>query len=551
MRRSIILFLVALVLLVLPVSAWATDAYMSPSGSGSACTSGSPCATFSAAFSVVTGGATVHMAAGTYTGAGMAISYSHRPPSGSSGNFTKIVATGGPGTVIIDGQGTVNLLDGFNAIWAGISYIWFDGISWVRSSDQVLGVAAGAAANNRNSTYMKYTRCGFQNYVYPSYASYVLLEDCWITGMGSYAVNAFTCDHVVLRRVVTRIDNGVAVSNYPSANIMDYDSDYFEAQNVISIDEDTNYWTGSTYGTYGGLTFRHNNNINGTDYSATHAAQRGAIVLNCKIRDNMGSFGAELSWGTEAVATVENSIYYDGINGSWTDSGAPSSLSFNHNTYGLHSMTGSCSGCGGSTYGVYTGSTSVGDVSNSLFFNLTGTALNQVKSSNYNWFYGNTSNKGSVGSSAGDITSPNPTTAYLKYLPRMESGAPTGNDGKAIGAEVIWKYGVDGTFHGDAGYATLRNAANGYGGTSDQLWPWPYEDIIKTFFLTYGTGGSSPSNARGFTAGTSKDGSSQTLTKYIWEYLGNQIPGNIYASGSGGGSTSTLQGVSMSGGSTR
>jgi hypothetical protein len=34
--------------------------------------------------------------------------------------------------------------------------------------------------------------------------------------------------------------------------------------------------------------------------------------------------------------------------------------------------------------------------------------------------------------------------------------------------------------------------------------------------------------ARGFAAGNSMDGSAQTLTKYVWEYLGNQIPCEIY-----------------------
>jgi MYXO-CTERM domain-containing protein len=35
--------------------------------------------------------------------------------------------------------------------------------------------------------------------------------------------------------------------------------------------------------------------------------------------------------------------------------------------------------------------------------------------------------------------------------------------------------------------------------------------------------------ARGFATGTSRDGSPQTLTKYIWEYLGNPIPDEVYA----------------------
>jgi MYXO-CTERM domain-containing protein len=43
-----------------------------------------------------------------------------------------------------------------------------------------------------------------------------------------------------------------------------------------------------------------------------------------------------------------------------------------------------------------------------------------------------------------------------------------------------------------------------------------------------GYAGGGAAGARGFCAGTSQDGTPQTLTKYIWEYLGNPIPAEIY-----------------------
>lgn len=48
-------------------TAWATDAYVSTTGSGSACTSGSPCGTITAAAAVVTAGGFVNVAPGTYS----------------------------------------------------------------------------------------------------------------------------------------------------------------------------------------------------------------------------------------------------------------------------------------------------------------------------------------------------------------------------------------------------------------------------------------------------------------------------------------------------
>jgi hypothetical protein len=95
------------------------------------------------------------------------------------------------------------------------------------------------------------------------------------------------------------------------------------------------------------------------------------------------------------------------------------------------------------------------------------------------------------------------------------------------GAVIIKRYGTDGTFYGESGYNTL---------TSSNLWPFPGEDAIKMVFAEQLStpSGYTPANnvsARGFAAGTSMDGSPQTFTKYIWEYLGNRIPATVYPSG--------------------
>jgi hypothetical protein len=135
--------------------------------------------------------------------------------------------------------------------------------------------------------------------------------------------------------------------------------------------------------------------------------------------------------------------------------------------------------------------------------------------SDYNGAYGNNSNKMAYGSH--NVTS----DPGILYPVRIEDGSAydgVASDGGDIGATILKKYGKDGTFYGETGYSTLTN---------NNLWPWPNEGKIKTAFsLDYG----STTETRGFcSANKQLDGINEiTLTSYIWEYLGNQMPENIY-----------------------
>ena len=85
----------------------------------------------------------------------------------------------------------------------------------------------------------------------------------------------------------------------------------------------------------------------------------------------------------------------------------------------------------------------------------------------------------------------------------------------SVGAVIRYRYGVDGTRYGEAGYNTL---------TSTPLWPWPNEDRIKQEMCVRS------GETRGFcNPGTRLDGVHPvTLTSYIWEFLGHPIPTDIY-----------------------
>lgn len=128
----------------------------------------------------------------------------------------------------------------------------------------------------------------------------------------------------------------------------------------------------------------------------------------------------------------------------------------------------------------------------------------------------------SGGNSAGDrchywnTTSPGGTNVITTdpqqlYIVRVEDGTPgdgTGQGSTDRGATMVKRY-VDRSL------------------TTDNLWPWPNETRIRDDFRT--DFGLTANEKRGFAAdGTDAWGQAHTLTRYIWQYLGNQIPSGIY-----------------------
>jgi hypothetical protein len=73
----------------------------------------------------------------------------------------------------------------------------------------------------------------------------------------------------------------------------------------------------------------------------------------------------------------------------------------------------------------------------------------------------------------GCMTSDPLADGSLKYIVRIEDGSPlkgTGLGGTDYGANIIYRYGADDSFWGEAGYNSL---------TETPLWPWPNEAQIK------------------------------------------------------------------------
>jgi hypothetical protein len=100
-------------------------------------------------------------------------------------------------------------------------------------------------------------------------------------------------------------------------------------------------------------------------------------------------------------------------------------------------------------------------------------------------------------------------TPSLRYIVRIEEGSflkGRGHGGEDIGANVLYRYGTDGSHYGDPNYNTL---------SSIPLWPWPNQDRIKKEMCE------NSGVMRGFCK-------AESITKYIWEYLGNTMPENPY-----------------------
>jgi hypothetical protein len=217
--------------------------------------------------------------------------------------------------------------------------------------------------------------------------------------------------------------------------------------------------------------------------------------------------------------TITNTIGYDLDHGINVEQDFNFPLIVDHVTIGKLNGV-SCPSCPFNGWGVY-GHDGTGDtncvITNSIVFNTesgSGALYRMRGANNYNAFWNNTTNYNQSTAGANDITNVNPLTSSLLYLPRIEPGSPLAGRG----ASIMKKRGVSGTLWGQTGYDTLTN---------EDLWPFPNEARIKTDFASWV---GPPSGKRGFAAdGSGLYGGPITLTSYIWEYLGNPMPDDIYS----------------------
>ena len=459
-----------------------------------------------AALSAMEAGDTLIIRDGTYTGPSNALTTSN--PSPTSSTLWTTIKAENPGSVIFDGEAARRLIhiepgSSLNLHWV------FDGIVFQNASDSCIILA--------RINYVKFLRCGFvglsssSDAFYTHTCNYILVEDCYSYGSARYHFHYYNTDNSIMRRCVVRHDRGSAIYQ---VGFQVYDSEDVEVQNCIVIDSDQGTHYNDAEQLYA---------FKVPQVSGGNIYFRGCIALN----NQMGLFGQQAStaelinvvgWDIDN-ATLGNGIY------------SRSTTTLSHLTLGNISLAG-----------VYGDPTSE-SIANSIIYGA-GTGLQRTggtMTSDYNALYGNTTDYSGVANGDHDLcaansnavdpiwhTSTNPSGA-LKYLVRIEDSSPldgAASDSEDIGATILKKIGTSGTLYGETGYNTT---------TDDDLWPFPNETLIKTKMAAYtyddGSGGDPEiTGARGFcAAGKQLNGTDDiTLTSYIWEYLGNEIPAEIY-----------------------
>lgn len=492
-RRELFIYwcvLVAAFLVYMPVGseAYAATYYIAPSGSDSSGngTSGNPWKTLDKAFSSGSGGDTYVLKNGTYNYSGA--EFDGSIDSGSSGAYTIIRAENDGGAVITQSGGLY--------LPASVSYVQIEGIKWNSSGQKYIG-----------GHHIKFFRCAFQggpssgNVVNTGVGSnsdnarYILFEDCWWFGLGGrYNLLIYNSDYVVIRRAIIRHDGGWGpASGNPESGITFYESSNIHAQNVIVIDsnEAYEYWSGSFYAVQNGV----------TGHPTSNNSWTGCIAL----------VGGHVGFSVEddtSNSTFTDVVAVDTINGAMAF-GGPNSCTVTLNRATLLRKKLAYSGDWKGGIGTWGSGTKT--ITNVIAANFPAADFVGVSPTYFDTYNNSTSTNGT-----GRQTY-NPETNGLLHLTRIEDGSnlkANGSGGGQIGAQIVNRIGTGGTLYGDSGWNS---------DTGQPLWPWPNEDRIKTDMASVST--------RGFCA------TGMTITKYIWEYLGNPTPTDIGGGGGGGAKT--------------
>jgi hypothetical protein len=475
---------------------------------------------------------------GTYSGdinkINYYLNYSHIP-SGTSGAYTTVMAETDGGVTIDGTTGST----GYQAIALnGNEPIDSTGFSPDTSNaTQQYTLLRGIVVKGTPlvvsaAKYVKVINCGVVDAwngnnasMSVGFSEYVLFEGCYAWGSGRTKMGVFHSHHTVVRNCLIRHDY-VDADGDPFYGYGIYASTNVEVQNSISIDGDDPTKFTNTDEDAGSFACP-------TTSSTTYT---GPInFTNCIALNNAFKFGSSDNNAYAADAHWTNSVGWDIHMTNSSFNVDPFLRTFgkatvNQCTFGSVTKGQYGDSIGNMYFNGYGGQTPH-TVSNSILSNFnSGDGLFYNYTSTYNNIY-DSGTPNVSGSTVTNTISTNPSTTGLLYLPRIEAGSAlmtAGQSGARVGADLTYQYGKSGTLWGETGYNLLQDGTNGQ--ATVKLWPFPNEDIIKTKMAAYSN--HSVTGARGFCTGTSLDGSSQTLTKYIWEYLGNQIPDDIYGTSS-------------------
>ncbi|MBI2591344.1 MAG: hypothetical protein HYW34_01560 [Candidatus Brennerbacteria bacterium] len=479
-----------------PVFAFAATYYIAPSPTGSDANTGTnsaPWATFAKAFTVMAGGDTLYLMDGVYNQqiTGM--------PSGTAGNYTKIYALNDH-QVEVDGQGILPS-SGWQALLyiANKSYIEIRGLR-VHGSSATNHVCA---IENSSDIILRVIGCwqaGTYQHDTPvnisGGSSNILLEDVWAFGRGRYSVLVFSSNNITLRRVVTRWDSG-AYAGQPNAGVSIYNSSNNIIENSITLDHNAQNVQPDHSGFYLPANIAHSD-ANG--FYANIALNLPNTVSGAQYGARGFSLDPASSQGAVNNAFINN-VVLNALNGIVLGGVTTSGTSLISNTFGRNYA-----------YGIYNGGSVTGTIAkNNAEYANTGVGINNMggMTATFNGAFGNNGGGSQYNGISSSCTGCSTANPGLLFPTRIESTSPykgAGESGADIGANIVYRY-IDGIL------------------TTQSLWPWPYENWIKedmcdtNFLNSIGrTGTSAPKWCT----------TNKTLTQYIWEYLGNPIPPEIY-----------------------
>jgi fibronectin type III domain protein len=500
------LVLAGLPLLLSPSASFAGIYYLSPQGSDTSSaglSESTPWKTFRYAFSLMSPGDELVLLDGQYSdaaGTGYissdACAGCGQPPSGIGQGQETVIRAKTPGNVTITGRLTL----GTQSASGKEQYI------------RIQGVTFEGGGNLYNTSHVTISGCGFHatdngsgnvfaigtiehNY----HNTYDLIEDCWIWGRDRLIAINYRSDFNVWRRVVLRGDGCNSSScqggGNPNVGLSIYNSSGVSIQNVLVLDRVLD--SGQPYGDFA---------------TAQHAPSPS-------VDEGAGEYLGPNEWlGCLSLSSEDTGYYFeaDSVNPNthrlinviaWNDGGLGLNIGKNASNVDLENITLGNSH-GGDNLRVAP-EVQGGTVRNIIAYKAGRYGVNSSVAPSYSDVSGAAAgNYNQTSCSAGCLTT-DPLTgspAPLKYILRIEDGSSlkgTGYAGADYGANVVKRYGNEGSRYGDSGYDVL---------TAQDLWPWPNQDRIRSEMCG--------STARGFC------GSSwASLTDYVWRQLGSAPPG--------------------------
>lgn len=453
---------------------------------------------------------------------------------GDETKFTTLIAED-PGQAIIDGQNEQRVISIFgstkhddhdasgSSFTGNTNYVAIKGLVLRNSSRESLKVeysehiklinlGIGQSAKGQDS---------YAN-VYIFRSSFVLIEGMYVWGHGRYKIQFKDSTEGVVRRSVVRIDD--YDGDEPLGAFISYCSRNIVFQNNILIDADqSQYWMDhyeltNAFGVAA---------TNCYDYPYGNVFKRG-LSLNT----HMGLMKADVR-NTEETTLWENLVGWDmkpdgqagGTGGAVPILSGVANSNTNKVTIGDVLLKGTA----GSDFYMYSREQD-SIIQNSIFYHLGWNgATNEdrgdmvrnfdttVTFTNNNLvdFTGGMKHEGSRLVEEGTMNI-NPNYQYITMLPRDSVLRTKANDGGRMGAELLTMLGRSGTFYGDNEFDVDTNIP---------MWPFPNEDLAHKHMSEFTQTGADRNGAfTGITGARGYAVEGQTLTNYVWGYLGETVP---------------------------